>query len=117
MKLTNAKILESIPVLAQAAEEKGMLGYAVMVNLRKLRTEVAEYSQKRDELLEEHGTAAGEGKYELTPDAAAAFHKALEPYATLEVEVAAMQVPVEIFYGGGLTAAQMDVLSWMVKEE
>lgn len=117
MLLTNAKILDSIPVLAQAAEEKGLLGYAVMVNLRKLRTEVAEYSQKRDELLEEHGTAAGEGKYNLTPDAAAAFHKALEPFAILEVEVAVMQVPVEVFYGGGLTAAQMDVLSWMVKEE
>lgn len=117
MLLTNAKILESIPVLAQAAEEKGLLGYAVMVNLRKLRTEVAEYAQKRDELLEEYGTAAGNGQYDLSPDAAAAFYKALEPYASIEVEVAAMQVPVEVFYGGGLTAAQMDVLSWMVKEE
>lgn len=116
MILTNAKILESVQVLAQATEEKGLLGYAVMVNLRKLRTEVAEYSKKRDELLDKYGTTDGSGKYDLTPDAAAAFYAELEPYATLEVEVAAMQVPVEVFYSGGLTAAQMDVLSWMVKE-
>lgn len=116
MILTNARILESIPVLAQAREEKGMLGYAIMVNHRKLSAEVGEYSKKRDELLAEYGTDAGEGKYKFTPEAAAAFHEALEPYAAMEIEVPVMQVPVEVFYGGGLTAGQMAVLDWMAKE-
>lgn len=116
MILTNAKILESIPVLAQAGGEKGLLGYAIMVNHRKLNAEVVEYSKKRDELLAEYGTDVGDGKYKFTPEAAAAFQAALEPYAAMEVEVPVLQVPVEVFYSGGLTAGQMGVLEWMVKE-
>lgn len=117
MILTNAQILESIPVLAQAKDEKGLLGYAVAVNLRKLSTEVVEYSRKRDELLAEYGTDAGDGKYNFTAETAAAFQEALQPFADLENDVPVMQVAPEVFYGGGLTSAQMYELSWMVKEE
>lgn len=116
MLLTNAKILESIPVLAQAKEEKGMLGYAIMVNHRKLVAEVKEYADKREELLNKYGTKADGGRFEFTDESAAAFREALQPFAELEVEVAVRQVPEEVFYSGGLTAWQMDVLSWMIKE-
>ena len=117
MLLKNSQIYDSIPVLAQAKEEKGLLGYAVAVNLRRLTAEVAEYSRKRDELLAEYGTDAGGGKYNLTAEGAAAFYAALQPFAELETEVAAMQVAPEVFYGGNLTSGQMYALSWMVKEE
>jgi hypothetical protein len=117
MILTNAQMLESIPVLHQAKDETGLLGYAVAVNLRKLSTEVVEFSNKRDELLAEYGTDAGGGKFNLTPDAAEAFQKALQPFADLEVDVPVMQVAPEVFYGGGLTSAKMYTLAWMVKED
>ena len=117
MVLTNAQIYDSIPVLAQASEEKGMLGYAVAVNLRKLRGEVMEYSRKRDELLAEYGEAAGNGKYNFTAETAAAFHAALQPFAELQIPVEVMQVSVDVFCGGNLTSGQMYALSWMVKEE
>lgn len=117
MILTNAQILESIPVLHQAKDETGLLGYAVAVNLRKLSTEVVEYSNMRDQLLAQYGTDAGGGKFNFTPDAAAAFQKALQPFAELETDVQVMQVAPEVFYGGGLTSAQMYALAWMVKEE
>jgi len=117
MLITNKQMLESVTILAEAKDEKGMLGYAIAVNLRKLTTEVREYSNKRDELLAEYGTAVDGNKFNLTADAAQAFHKALEPYAALETDVAVMQVPPEVFYSGGLTSAQMYALSWMVKEE
>ena len=116
MILTNAQILESIPVLHQAKDEIGLLGYAVAVNLRKLTTEVVEFSNKRDELLAQYGTDAGGGKFNFTPDAAAAFQNALQPFAELETDVQVMQVAPEVFYGGGLTSAQMYALAWMVKE-
>ena len=117
MRMTNAQIFDSIPVLAQAKEEKGLLGYALAVNLRKLSTEAQEYSKKRDELLEKHGHQAEEpGRYALTPAAVAAFNAELQPYAELVIEVPVMQVTPEVFYGGGLTSAQMYTLSWMVKE-
>lgn len=117
MILTNAQIYDSIPVLAQAKDEKGLLGYAVAVNLRRLTAEVVEYSHKRDELLAEYGTDAGGGKYNLTAEGAAAFYEALQPFAQIEADVAVLQVAPEVFYGGNLTSGQMYALSWMAKEE
>lgn len=116
MKLTNAQMFESVEALSRAQEEKGLLGYAIAVNLRRLSTELTEYNRTRDALLAEHGTEAGGGRYNLTPDAAAAFYEALRPYEGIETDVAVMQVPPDVFYGGGLTSAQMYALGWMAKE-
>ena len=117
MKMTNAQMFDSIPVLQQAKNETGMLGYAIAVNLRRLAGELVEYSRKRDELLAEFGTDAGGGKFNLTQEGAAAFYEALRPYSEIEAEVAVLQVPAPVFYGGSLTSGQMYALSWMVKEE
>lgn len=118
MILTNSQMFDSIPALQQASGETGLLGYAVAVNLRKLSTtpELVEYFRRRDELLAQYGAPAGEGRYNLTTEAAAAFQAALQPYAELTADVAAMQVAPEVFYGGGLTSGQMYALAWMVKE-
>lgn len=115
MRMTNAKIFDSIPVLAQAKDEKGLLGYAIAVNLRKLTGEIKEYTAKRDELLGQYGTDLGDGKFQVAD--ARAFFEALQPYAELEAEVPIMQVAPEVFYGGNLTSAQMYALGWMVKED
>lgn len=119
MKMTNAQMYDSIPVLQQAKDETGMLGYAIAVNLRRLSTEVEEYARKRDLLLRSYGTAVegSAGRYTLTAEDAAAFQRELEPYAKIETEMAVMQVTPEIFTGGSLTAGQMYALSWMVKED
>lgn len=116
MIFNNAQMYESVSTLHSARGEKGLLGYAIAVNLRKLSTELSEYSKKRDELLTEFGTDAGGGKFNLTPEAAAAFREALKPYGELETDVQVMQVAPEVLYSGGLTSEQMYALSWMVKE-
>lgn len=117
MILTNAQMFDSVSTLTEAKDEKGLLGYAIAVNLRKLTNELREYAAKRDELLKEHGTDAGNNRYNLTPAQAKAFNDALAPYSDLTCDVQVMQVAPEVFYGGGLTSAQMYALSWMVKEE
>lgn len=116
MKLTNAQMFESVDALSRAKEEKGLLGYAIAVNLRRLSTELIEYNRTRDALLAEHGEDAGGGRYSLKAEAAAAFYEALRPYEGIETDVAVMQVPLDVFCGGGLTSGQMYVLGWMVKE-
>ena len=117
MKMTNEQMLDSVSSLHEAKDEKGLLGYAIAVNLRRLRTEVGEYSKTRDELLGKYGTDAGGGRFNLTPEAAQAFREALRPFAEIETEVAVMQVTPEVFYSGNLTSAQMYALAWMVKED
>lgn len=115
MILTNEKMFESVAVLSQA-EEKGMLGYAIARNQKKLIDEVQEYAKKRDELIAEFGKDIGNGKFQLLPENAARFYEALRPYSELTADVAVMQVEPEIFYGGNLTSNQMFVLDWMVKD-
>lgn len=115
MIMNNAQMLESVIVLSQI-DEKGMLGYAVAKNRKKLIAEIEVYSAKRDELLREYGENIGDGKYRLIPDNATLFYRALQPYSDLTTDVAVMQVSPEVFYGGNLTSNQMFTLDWMVKE-
>lgn len=116
MILNNAQMHESVIVLSQA-EEKGMLGYAIALNRRKLAAEVEEYAKKRDELIREYGTDLGNDQFRLLPENATAFYEALRPYSELEADVSIMQVTPEVFCGGNLTSSQMFILNWMVKEE
>ena len=115
MILTNAQMFDSLHVLSQL-EEKGVLGFAVAQNRRKLADELKEYAAKRDELLREHGKDEGEGKYSLAPDAVAAFVEALRPFDEMTADVSVRRVPVDVFCSGSLTSSQMYVLEWMVEE-
>ena len=116
MILSNAQMFDSLLVLNQV-EEKGVLGFAIAQNRRKLAEEVKEYAAKRDELLREYGKDEGDGKFSLTAEAIPAFSAALRPYAEMTADVAVRQVSVEDFCSGTLTSSQMYVLDWMVKEE
>lgn len=108
-------MFDSLLVLNQA-EEKGVLGFAIAQNRRKLSDEIKEYAQKRDELLAKHGTSEGDGKYRLDTDAIPAFSRELRPYAEMIADVNIRQVTEEDFCSGSLTSSQMLVLEWMVKE-
>lgn len=116
MILSNSQMFDSLLVLNQA-EEKGVLGFAIAQNRRKLSEELREYATKRDELLKEYGTDEGGGQFRIAPDRVPAFSAALRPFAELTADVALRQVSVEEFCSGSLTSSQMYVLGWMVKEE
>lgn len=118
MILSNGKMLESMNVLSRL-EEKGMLGYAIAVNRKRIATDAQfqEYSMKRDELLMEYGTDIGNGQFQLMPERAARFYEALQPYTELTSDVPVMQVSPEVFCSGNLTSSQMFALDWMVKED
>lgn len=115
MKLTNEQMLNGISVLSKL-EEKGMLGFAIARNRKKLTEECKEYAEKRDELLKEFGTDIGNGQYQLVPEKIGDFLAALKPYSELEVEVAVMTVSQDVFCSGSLTSSQMFALDWMVEE-
>lgn len=115
MKMTNEQILNSISILSHL-EEKGVLGFAIAKNLKKLTEECKEYVEKREELLKKFGTDIGNSRYEIDPDKVVDFIESLRPYGELEVDVAVMTVSQDVFCGGNLTSSQMLVLDWMVEE-
>lgn len=115
MKLTNAQMFDSLLVLNQV-EEKGVLGFAIAQNRRKLSEELKEYAQKRDELLKEYGTDEGDGRFTITTEKVPAFSAALRPFAEMTADVNVRQVSEEVFCSGSLTSSQMMVLDWMVQE-
>jgi hypothetical protein len=108
-------MFESLQILSQA-DEKGVLGFAIARNRRKIAAELPEYLAKRDELLAEYGTDAGAGKFTMTPEAAQKFSEALRPFAEITTEVDVHTVTPEAFCSGTLTSSQMYVLDWMVEE-
>lgn len=115
MILTNTQMFDSLQVLVQV-EEKGVLGFAVAQNRRKLVEELKEYNAKREELLKEYGTEDKPDTYTLTPEAVQKFSAALRPYAEMTSDVSVRQVSEEVFCSGNLTSSQMLTLEWMVKE-
>lgn len=115
MKMTNEQMLNSLSVLSKL-EEKGVLGFAIARNVKKLAEECKEYSEKRDELLQKFGVDIGNNQYQLVPDKVADFIEALRPYGELEVDVAVMTVSQDVFCSGNLTSSQMLILDWMVEE-
>lgn len=114
MKMTNEQMFNSL-ILLSKLEEKGMLGFAIARNRKKLAEECKEYAEKRDELLKEFGTDIGNGQFQIPPDKASDFLEALEPYSVLEFDVAVMTVSPDVFYSGSLTSSQMFALDWMVE--
>lgn len=116
MILTNSKMFDSLLVLNQM-EEKGVLGFAIAQNRRKLSEEVKEYAAKRDELLKEYGTDEGDGRFTILAEKVPAFSAALRPFAEMTADVAVRQVSEADFCGGNLTSSQMLALDWMVKED
>lgn len=115
MKMNNEQMLNSLICLSHL-EEKGVLGFAIAKNRKKLAVEVQEYSQKRDELLQEYGTDIGEGRFQLLPENAAKFFEALKPFNELTVDVPVMRVTPEVFCSGNLTTSMMETLDWMVED-
>ena len=114
MKMTNEQMLASLTTLV-TLEEKGMLGFAIARNRKKLTEECKEYAEKRDELLKEFGEDIGNGQYQLAPGKAKDFVEALKPYGELEFDVAVMTVSQDVFCSGDLTTSQMLILDWMVE--
>lgn len=115
MKMNNEQMLNSLICLSHL-EEKGVLGFAIAKNRKKIAAEVQEYSQKRDELLKEYGTDIGEGKFQLLPENATKFFEALKPFGKLTVDVPVMRVTPEVFCSGNLTTSMMETLDWMVED-
>ena len=118
MKMTNAKMWESIQTLS-AVDETGKLGYACARNLRKLMDACKEYMEVRDRLMMQYGTPdpEGNGKYTFDQEKAKEFSDALREYAVIEHEVDIFQVSEDVFCSGNLTTKEMYALDWMVKEE
>lgn len=114
MKMTNEQMFNSL-ILLSKLEEKGILGFAIARNRKRLAEECKEYADKRDELLKEFGTDIGNGQFQISPDKATDFLEALKPYAELEFDVAVMTVSPDVFCSGSLTSSQMFALDWMAE--
>lgn len=115
MTFTNEQMFNHM-VLMSGLNEKGMLGYAIARNRRKLEAESKEYSEKRDELLKELGTEVENGRFQLVGENLLKFAEALKPYSELTTEVDVMRVSQEVFCSGNLTSSQMYALDWMVED-
>lgn len=114
VKLTNAQMFESLQVLSKV-EEKGVLGFAIAQNRRKLTEELKEYLAKRDELLKKYGTDEGNGRFQLKAEDVPKFFEEMNPYDNMKTDINVRRVTEEQFCSGNLTSTQMFALEWMIE--
>ncbi len=116
MVLTNKEMFDSLAVFTKV-KEKGLLGFAIAKNKRRIMSEIQEYVEKRDELLKKYGEDIGDGKFQLLQKDAEKFFKEIQPYNDLSIDIPVMQVSQEVFYSGNLDSSEMFMIDWMVREE
>ncbi|MCD8208538.1 MAG: hypothetical protein LUD72_11415 [Bacteroidales bacterium] len=113
--MTNAEMVQAIDVMV-GLSETGKLGYAIARNLRLLKTEATEYIQLRSELFQKYGIQNG-SQWRIPPENIEEYIKELGDIPSIDHEVNVFKVSEEDFVSGSLTAAQMESLLWMVKED
>lgn len=114
MEITYEHAYQCASVL-RSLDEKGLFGFAIAKNLRKLDEELVEYTEKRTELVQKYGTIYGT-KYEIKNENIKEFLDELGKYGNETFEFNPQTVNSELFCSGSLTSSQMYLLDWMVKE-
>lgn len=114
MKLTNAQGFNSLNTLRELHEE-GKLGFAIARNIRKLEGELADFIEKRDELIRKYGSLEDD-HYFVTEARIPDFLNELNVYSGMEFEFQPQLVDADTFCSGKLNSDQMYVLDWMVSD-
>lgn len=103
MKLKNYQMDNMMLALQPLLEQKGMLGYVVSRNYRKLRDAVLEYTIRKQKLIQEYGKSeldedgnpTGGYTIDVTDKAVQDALEELNQYADIEHDVEIMKIPVE----------------------
>lgn len=114
MKMTNSEAYASLGIL-QKLKERGILGFAIAKNMRKLADELQEYDSKRNECIRKYGTQLEGDRYQFSTGAAEKYYAEMEPYDRIAFEFEPTTISEEVFCSGSLTSDQMYALMWMVE--
>lgn len=110
MTTTNGKAFEILMTLA-ALEETGRLGFAIAKQRRLIETELQEFIERRNQAIRDHMDADGT----MSPEGIAAANEDIRDYIDLPCDFPVYHVTEDVFTSGGLTAAQMYELDFMVE--
>lgn len=113
MKMKNVEAFQYAGIMT-SLNESGKLGFAIAKNRRKLESELKEYNEARDNLIETYGTPNGDGTYSFTAEGMAKFMEGIAEYDGIEFEFQPQTVDEDTFCSGSLTSQQMYMLDWMV---
>ena len=119
MKLTNIEMSQHIKSLQQISNKvKGKLGYAVARNIRKISDELIEFENIRLEHIRKYGTDNGNGECVIKKDTQEynQFLTDMQEYATISHDVDIYTVDAEIVMESDLTADEMNMIYFIIKE-
>lgn len=119
MKLTNIEMSNYLNSLQQISNKvKGKLGYAVARNIRKISDELIEFENIRLEHIRKYGTDNGNGECVIKKDTEEydKFLTDMQEYATISHDVDIYTVDAEIVMDSDLTADEMNMIYFMIKE-
>ena len=119
MKLTNIEMSNYLNSLQQVSNKvKGKLGYAVARNIRKISDELIEFENIRLEHIRKYGTDNGNGECVIKKDTSEynQFITDMQEYATISHDVDIYTVDAEIVMESDLTADEMNMIYFIIKE-
>ena len=116
MKYTNIQLDTYMNVLSQCLDANGVVGFAIAHNFRKIKDQIKEYIDKKNEIIRKYGETRPNGDIAISdPEKLDLANNELEQYAKLEVSCDIMKVEEEAFRDCGLSARHILALDFMTK--
>jgi hypothetical protein len=106
-------------LMSIAGKVTGKLGYSISRNIRKLNIELKEYFDMKNKAIREYGEKGENEIYSLKTDSPK-FQEYLKEMAEIEdvkISVDIMKVNPEDVYDSSLSASEMLLIDFMIKEE
>lgn len=119
MKLKNSEISNyAVNLQNISTKVKGKLAYIVARNLRKLVTEIQEYEEIKNSLIEKYGSKDENGILSVTigSDEYKEFIKEISEYATIEQDIDLLMISPDDLYETELTAQDILSIDFMIEE-
>ena len=119
MKITNIDMDKHLSFLNSISSKvTGKLAYAIARNIRKITSELIEYNEIRNNLIEKYGEVNDNGRYTISvgTEAFNKFVNDIGEYTLIEHEVDICEVDEETICNSSLTAEEMLQLDFMIKD-
>lgn len=106
-------------LIAISSKVTGKFAYIISRNIRKLNTELQEYLDVKNNCIQKYGELGKDGLYSLKTDSKnyADYVNDMKQYDDIEIDIEIMKVLPEDLYSSNLSAAEMLLIDFMIKEE
>lgn len=126
MKLSNERILNDAPILAQISQKQLPLkaSYAIAKNIAKIESELKIYNKEREKLIEKYSEKDSEGKIAINENGHVKlkeeyindWNRDIKELLAIENDISIHKFPISVLEGHDMAPAELMLIDYMIEE-